>query len=58
VDVAIMWVGLAVAAVGGGTVFMTRLTRARPGWYPEPGGVQRYWDGHDWVLDAQPPDSD
>lgn len=23
---------------------------AAPGWYPDPSGVQRYWDGHAWAV--------
>lgn len=27
---------------------------APAGWYPLPGGGQRYWDGHAWVGDPVP----
>lgn len=27
---------------------------AAPGWYPLPGGGQRYWDGRGWVGDPVP----
>lgn len=29
---------------------------ATPGWYPGPDGVQRYWDGKQW-LEVPPPDA-
>ena len=34
----------------------SRAPKASPGWYPTPGGGQRYWDGNSW-LDIPLPES-